>query len=99
MGSLCPFLLLSMGVPGPDVNRVESTAHYFQFREESGRIAEALGKRPTPATGKQPRSESQIKSDKNTRVNIGTAFNRWRQLMDLKEMRFDSELATFLLDW
>ncbi|KAG5283835.1 hypothetical protein AALO_G00046660 [Alosa alosa] len=70
-------------------------------------MAEALVKRTLPppqppAAGKKPRSESQIKSDKKrnrTRVNIGTAFHRWRQLMDMKEMRFDSELATFLLDW
>ena len=71
-------------------------------------MAEALGKRPLappqqpPAAGKKTRSESQIKSDKKrsrTRVNIGTAFHRWRQLMDMKEMWFNSELATFILDW
>lgn len=33
-----------------------------------------------------------------TRVNIGGAFRRWRGLMELKEMKSDSQMALFLLD-
>ncbi len=33
-----------------------------------------------------------------TRVNIGVAFQRWRELHDLKGFKTNSELATFLLD-
>ena len=98
-----------MGVLEPDVYHVESTAHYYisvQGIDDSGKMAEALGKRALatpqpPAAGKKPRSDAKQNSDKKrsrTRVNIGTAFHRWRLLMDEKKMKFDSELATFLLD-
>uniref|UniRef100_A0A3B4V4P8 Uncharacterized protein n=1 Tax=Seriola dumerili TaxID=41447 RepID=A0A3B4V4P8_SERDU len=33
-----------------------------------------------------------------TRVNICTAFHRWRRLLKRKGMKFDGQLATFLLD-
>lgn len=33
-----------------------------------------------------------------TRVNIGKAFQRWRELMKLKRMKSDSQVALFLLD-
>ncbi|XP_070826977.1 uncharacterized protein [Chaetodon trifascialis] len=33
-----------------------------------------------------------------TRINIGAAFQGWRELRDLKGFKTDSELATFLLD-
>ncbi|XP_020496254.2 zinc finger protein 771-like isoform X3 [Labrus bergylta] len=33
-----------------------------------------------------------------TRVNIGTAFQRWRQLRELKGLRSDAVVALFLLD-
>jgi len=32
------------------------------------------------------------------RVNIGVAFQRWRQLRDLKGLKSDSMVALFLLD-
>ncbi|XP_060915229.1 zinc finger protein 771-like [Labrus mixtus] len=38
------------------------------------------------------------KSSGQNRVNIGTAFQRWRQLRELKGLRSDSMVALFLLD-
>ncbi|KAG5281677.1 hypothetical protein AALO_G00047570 [Alosa alosa] len=65
-------------------------------------MAESSWKRPPSPPAKKPRSEAKRISDRKrakTRVNLGSAFHRWRQLLDSKEMQFDSELATFLLDW
>lgn len=50
---------------------------------------------------KPKRSISKIIADKKrsqTRLNIGDAFLRWRELMEAMDMRFDAELAIFLLD-
>uniref|UniRef100_A0A3B5BHY5 Uncharacterized protein n=1 Tax=Stegastes partitus TaxID=144197 RepID=A0A3B5BHY5_9TELE len=33
-----------------------------------------------------------------TRINIGEAFQRWRDLRELKGMKTDAEVAVFLLD-
>uniref|UniRef100_A0A8C5D0G2 Uncharacterized protein n=1 Tax=Gadus morhua TaxID=8049 RepID=A0A8C5D0G2_GADMO len=33
-----------------------------------------------------------------TRVNIGIAFQPWRELMEVKGMKSDSQMALFLLD-
>ena len=33
-----------------------------------------------------------------TRVNIGSTFERWRQLRKLKGLKSDAEVAVFLLD-
>ena len=33
-----------------------------------------------------------------TRVNIGAAFEQWRQLRHLKDLTSDAEVAVFLLD-
>lgn len=33
-----------------------------------------------------------------TRINIGRAFERWRELRDLKVFKTDAETALFLLD-
>lgn len=33
-----------------------------------------------------------------TRINIGAAFERWRDLRQLKGMKTDAELALFLLN-
>ena len=33
-----------------------------------------------------------------TRVNIGVAFQRWRELHELKGLKTDAEVAVFLLD-
>ncbi|KTF74850.1 hypothetical protein cypCar_00042282, partial [Cyprinus carpio] len=72
-----------------------------KVQEREQRMAEALGKRhpppPPPATGNN-RARITIKSDKKrsrTRENIGTAFHRWRQLMDLKEMRLHEKKINY----
>lgn len=33
-----------------------------------------------------------------TRVNIGVAFSRWRELRKQRRIKSDADLATFLLD-
>ncbi|XP_061653876.1 uncharacterized protein LOC133489123 isoform X2 [Phyllopteryx taeniolatus] len=63
-----------------------------------------------PTTGrttkKQKQSEETRKAKKRelgrsrgkTRINIGNAFQRWRQLRDLMELKSDTDFANFLLD-
>ncbi|XP_041834095.1 uncharacterized protein LOC121635100 [Melanotaenia boesemani] len=58
---------------------------------------------PELASGKKKkvRYESQKLYDQKrgkTRINIGVAFTRWRQLRNNKGLKSDAELATFLLD-
>ncbi|KAJ8254970.1 hypothetical protein GJAV_G00199450, partial [Gymnothorax javanicus] len=52
--------------------------------------------------GSQKKKKAQKKElDKvrdETRVNIGVAFQRWREFLDLEGLKTDAELATFLLD-
>lgn len=51
--------------------------------------------------GKKPRCASKRLHDQKrskTRINIGSAFPRWRELLLKKRMKLDAELATFLLD-
>ena len=63
----------------------------------------------TAYTAKQPKKrktelekkESKRKTDhirSKTRVNIGIAFEKWRELRDSLGLKLDSELATLLLD-
>lgn len=46
-----------------------------------------------------PKTELDRARNKTTRVNIGAAFPRWRELREQKGFRSDAQLATFLLDW
>jgi len=54
--------------------------------------------------GKRTRAEKEeVKKEgdrarNKTRINIGSAFERWRVLRELIGFRLDAELATFLLD-
>lgn len=43
--------------------------------------------------------KNELDQARTTRVNIGAAFPRWRELRELKGFRNDAQLATFLLDW
>lgn len=54
-------------------------------------------KKETPEERKRKKRESNRVRAK-TRINIGAAFQRWRELLFLKGFNTDSELATFLLD-
>ncbi|KAM9314880.1 uncharacterized protein KZ484_024588 [Pholidichthys leucotaenia] len=57
-------------------------------------MAESKGKRPF-------RYPSQLRQDKlrsKTRINIGSAFDRWCQLKNIKGLKTHAEVATFLLD-
>uniref|UniRef100_A0A671KRQ9 Uncharacterized protein n=1 Tax=Sinocyclocheilus anshuiensis TaxID=1608454 RepID=A0A671KRQ9_9TELE len=38
------------------------------------------------------------KARSRTRVNIGSAFQRWRELKEREGLRSDTEVALFLLD-
>ena len=49
-------------------------------------------------TGDDQRAKKKELDRDKTRVNVGVAFQRWRELRDLKEFKTDSELATFLLE-
>uniref|UniRef100_A0A672H456 Uncharacterized protein n=1 Tax=Salarias fasciatus TaxID=181472 RepID=A0A672H456_SALFA len=50
----------------------------------------------TLAQKKEYKKEDRARN--RTRINVGTAFERWRTLQDLKGFKSDAELATFLLD-
>ncbi|KAM9314937.1 uncharacterized protein KZ484_024651 [Pholidichthys leucotaenia] len=60
----------------------------------------------TVKTTKQRKTEKEKKAKKTelnrardqTRVSIGVAFTRWRELRDLQGYKTDAELATFLLN-
>ncbi|XP_048009675.1 uncharacterized protein LOC125243875 [Megalobrama amblycephala] len=63
----------------------------------------------TPGTGKQSKKRKTVlqtattkkrldQQRAQTRVNIGVAFPRWRQLRDSKGLKTDAMLAVFLLD-
>ncbi|KAM4736945.1 uncharacterized protein FYW61_004575 isoform 2-T3 [Anableps anableps] len=74
----------------------------------------AAGKLPIPRVapaqktrkGRQKKTRDERKAQKKeldrarnkTRINIGAAFLRWRELLVLKQFKSDAELATFLLD-
>uniref|UniRef100_A0A672MYI9 Uncharacterized protein n=1 Tax=Sinocyclocheilus grahami TaxID=75366 RepID=A0A672MYI9_SINGR len=44
------------------------------------------------------RKRLQNKRRSRTRVNIGSAFQRWRELQEWEGLRLDAEVALFLLD-
>lgn len=73
------------------------TAHIWYANVEATAMAVKQPKRRRSAAQKfkknfldQARAES--------RVNIGEAFERWRDLRELKGMKTDEEVALFLLD-
>uniref|UniRef100_A0A3Q3B0C2 Uncharacterized protein n=1 Tax=Kryptolebias marmoratus TaxID=37003 RepID=A0A3Q3B0C2_KRYMA len=47
---------------------------------------------------KQTQKKELDRARNKTRVNIGAAFQRWKQLRVRKGFRTDAEVATFLLD-
>ena len=47
---------------------------------------------------KPPKKRKRNSDRDKTRVYIGVAFPRWRQLMREKNLKTDAEVATFLLD-
>ncbi len=47
---------------------------------------------------KQAKKKELDRARDKSRISIGTAFQRWRELRDLKGFKTDTELATFLLD-
>ncbi|XP_059196538.1 uncharacterized protein LOC131977318 [Centropristis striata] len=47
---------------------------------------------------KQAKKKECDRARNKTRINIGAAFPRWRELQELKGFKNDAQLATFLLD-
>ncbi|XP_008294770.1 uncharacterized protein LOC103368241 [Stegastes partitus] len=60
-------------------------------------MAEKRPKRIRSAEHKQKKKHYD-QSRAKTRINIGEAFQRWRDLRELKGMKTDAEVAVFLLD-
>lgn len=47
---------------------------------------------------KQAKKKELVRARDKTRLNIGAAFLRWRELRNRKGFKTDPELATFLLN-
>ncbi|XP_043978933.1 uncharacterized protein LOC122834391 isoform X3 [Gambusia affinis] len=56
------------------------------------------GRRKKSKDEKQAQKKELDRARNKTRINIGAAFLRWRELLYLKRFKSDAELATFLLD-
>ncbi|XP_053195562.1 uncharacterized protein LOC128379949 [Scomber japonicus] len=56
------------------------------------------GKKEKPEEERTANKKALDKARGQTRINIGVAFERWRQLRDLKGLNSDAEVALFLLD-
>ena len=82
----------------------------FPMAEERANKIPIAPLQTTAYTAKQPKKRIR-KTERNmgkkresdrarnkTRVNIGMAFQPWRELMELKGMKSDSQMALFLLD-
>lgn len=55
-------------------------------------------KRKKTTEEKQAKRKELVRARDKTRLNIGTAFHRWRELRNLRGFKTDPELATFLLN-
>ncbi|XP_028300650.1 uncharacterized protein LOC114462164 [Gouania willdenowi] len=60
-------------------------------------MAETTSKKRRPE-GRKPKKKELYRARDKSRINIGVDFQRWRELRDLKGLKTDAELATFLLD-
>ena len=63
----------------------------------TARPAKKAKKRKTEAE-KTTTKKNAEKARSKSRVNIGLAFERWRQLRELKGLESDAKVAVFLLD-
>lgn len=54
-------------------------------------------KRKTNSSKRESKRQLDNKRNK-TRINIGVAFQRWREVRDIISLKLDSELAVLLLD-
>ncbi|XP_066505500.1 zinc finger protein 619-like isoform X2 [Hoplias malabaricus] len=61
-------------------------------------MAEAEKRRKTLSVEARTRKRESDRERGKTRVNVGLAFNRWRDLKEKKGYKTDAELAFFLLD-
>ncbi len=53
---------------------------------------------PSPRKGKRELKRQRGRHIQKTRVNLGLAFTRWKELMKEKDFQRDAEVASFLLD-
>ena len=66
--------------------------------EQQPPAKEKLPKPPLPTTANTAKTtKKKMTGEDKMSVNVGVAFQRWRELRDLKGFKTDSELATFLL--
>lgn len=65
--------------------------------ETSAFSAKQPKKRKTDSSKRESKRQSDNKCNK-TRINIGVAFQRWREVRDNIGLKLDSELAVLLLD-
>ena len=77
----------------------------LQYKEEASEVSSVFIMENAPKKQKKTMSDEAKKRKREadrardrTRVTIGTAFTRWRELKDTFGYKFDSQLAIFLLD-
>ncbi|XP_059917444.1 uncharacterized protein LOC132464840 [Gadus macrocephalus] len=76
-----------------------STAHKFPIpRIPSTNTTKTAKKRGKTLVERTATKREAERARNKTRVNIGVAYERWRELRDLRNLKSDAEMATFLID-
>uniref|UniRef100_A0A672K5J1 Uncharacterized protein n=1 Tax=Sinocyclocheilus grahami TaxID=75366 RepID=A0A672K5J1_SINGR len=75
------------------LRRRERSVHGTDISDRKIETADKKQKRKTSAENKR-----RLKARSRTRVNMGSAFQRWRELKEREGLRLDAEVALFLLD-
>ncbi|CAL8363109.1 unnamed protein product [Boreogadus saida] len=76
-----------------------STAHTFPIpRIPSTNTTKTAKKRGKTLVERTATKREAERARNKTRVNIGVAYERWRELRDLRNLKSDAEMATFLID-
>jgi hypothetical protein len=76
-----------------------STAHKFPIpRIPSTNTTKTAKKRGKTLVERTATKREAERARNKTRVNIGVAYERWRELRDRRNLKSDAEIATFLID-
>ena len=76
-----------------------STAPKFLIhRIPTNNTAKTTKKRGKTLVERTATKREAARARNKTRVNIGVAYERWRELRDLRNLKSDAEMATFLID-
>ncbi|CAL8406470.1 unnamed protein product [Arctogadus glacialis] len=76
-----------------------STAHTFPIpRIPSTNTTKTAKKRGKTLVERTATKREAERARNKTRVNIGVAYERWRELRDRRNLKSDAEMATFLID-